>query len=657
MGDSAGRRGATLILQHVHRAGQPRVDLGDDEPLYIANIQNGPPDRRRVSIRWFAGAILTGVFASTLIGGALQAAVDPDQLEVVRPALALAHAATGRAASVGSSKADRIRPQAESEVLRRVIPVSTVTRLEDRDLIKVRPFAHVRTALAAPVEQTIAEAVPDFDPLRVFSDGDAPLELVSSDSIYSAAVDGELAIQVRDIPAAGLAYDEDVVLSDAEAQHAVMVAAPFLAEGAVEVASMPYADPARFEVASADAGYLPSLAVAIVPENVSFVTKTDDQSPQDGIGEEVVTVAGGDSLIELLADRGATEAEARQIQSALVANFSFDFRAGQTLRVGLDQDDDARVRPIRVSLYAEDKHLATVALADSGIYVPAAAPQVPEPQVADDATAVRSTGAVNVFAGIWRAGLSVGIPAPLVETLVRIVAFEVDLQRRVSPQDALEVVYSMAEDGEAAEVLFASLAVGGTTHRFYRFRAPDDGSVDYYDPDGKSANKFLIRKPVANGRFRSAFGMRRHPILGRHRLHTGVDWSAPRGTPIMAAGNGTVTHAGRRAGYGHHIEIRHANGYVTTYSHMTGYAKGIEAGAKVRQGQVIGYVGSTGLSTGPHLHYEVLVNKRYVDPMKIRLPHGRTLQGAELAAFERERRRIDALLEPDGRTRTASAAR
>jgi murein DD-endopeptidase MepM/ murein hydrolase activator NlpD len=647
-----------LILQHVHRAGQPRVDLGDDEPLYIANIQNGPPDRRRVSIRWFAGAILTGVFASTLIGGALQAAIGPDQLDVVRPALALARAATGHAAAVGSSKADRIRPQAESEVLRRVIPVSTVTRLEDRDLIKVRPFAHVRTALARPVEQMIAEAVPDFDPLRVFSDGDAPLELVSSDAIYSAAADGELAIQVSDIPAAGLAYDEGVVLSDAEAQRAVVIAAPFLAEGAVELASMPYADPARFDVASAEAGYLPSLAVAIVPENVSFVTRTNDPSPQDGIGEEVVTVAGGDSLIELLTDRGATEAEARQIQSALVANFSFDFRAGQTLRLGLEQDDDARVRPIRVGLYAEEKHLATVALADSGVYVPAAEPQVPEAELVEDATAsVRSTGAVNVFAGIWRAGLSVGIPAPLVETLVRIIAFEVDLQSRAGPNDNLEVVYSMDEEGEVAEVLFASLAVGGTTHRFYRFRTPEDGMVDYYDHEGKSANKFLMRKPVASGRFRSAFGMRRHPILGRHRMHTGVDWSAPRGTPIMASGHGTVTHAGRRAGYGHHIEIRHANGYVTTYSHMSGYAKGIEAGAKVRQGQVIGYVGSTGLSTGPHLHYEVLVNKRYVDPMKIRLPRGRTLQGAELAAFERERRRIDALLEPDGRTRTASAVR
>lgn len=630
-----------------------RVDLGDDAPLYIKNIQNGPPDRRRVSMRWLLGAVLTGIFAATLIGGALQAAIGPGQQHIVRPALALAR---GGDAKPAGNKGDRIRPQAESEVLRRVIPVSTVTRIDDRDLIKVRPFAHVRAALARPVEQTIAEAVPQFDPLRVFSDGEAPLELVSSDSIYSAEVDGELSIRISDFPAGGIVFDEDVALSDEEAERAIMLAAPFLAEGAVELASMPYADPARFEVTGADARALPSLAVAIVAENVSFVPKTDELAAHDEVQEEVATVAGGDSLLKLLMDRGATETEARQVQSALVANFSFDFRAGQSLRLGLEADGDGRVRPIRVSLYAEETHLATVALADSGIFVPAAEPSSPEPPAASDVTAsVRSTSGVSVYDGMWQAGLSMGIPAPLVESLIRIVAFEVDLQRRASPQDALEVIYSMNDNGEAAEILYASVALGGTTHRFYRFRTAEDGMVDYYDPEGKSADKFLMRKPVASGRFRSAFGMRRHPILGRTRMHTGVDWSAPRGTPIMASGNGTVTEAGRKSGYGKHVEIRHANGYVTTYSHMSGYAKGIQAGAKVRQGQVLGYVGSTGLSTGPHLHYEVLVNKRFVDPMKIRLPRGRTLQGSELATFERERRRIDALLERDGKARFAEA--
>jgi murein DD-endopeptidase MepM/ murein hydrolase activator NlpD len=135
--------------------------------------------------------------------------------------------------------------------------------------------------------------------------------------------------------------------------------------------------------------------------------------------------------------------------------------------------------------------------------------------------------------------------------------------------------------------------------------------------------------------------MRKHPILRRYRMHSGIDWAAPTGTPIMAAGNGMVEKIGTRSGYGRSIVLSHANGYQTTYNHMSGYARGLEPGARVRQGQVIGYVGSTGLSTGPHLHFEVLVNGRFVDPMKIRLPRGRELQGRDLAAFELDRQRID----------------
>jgi murein DD-endopeptidase MepM/ murein hydrolase activator NlpD len=138
--------------------------------------------------------------------------------------------------------------------------------------------------------------------------------------------------------------------------------------------------------------------------------------------------------------------------------------------------------------------------------------------------------------------------------------------------------------------------------------------------------------------------MRRHPILGYTRMHSGVDWAARTGTPIMASGNGTVVYADWKSGYGRHIRIRHANGYETSYSHMSGFARGVHEGTRVRQGQIIGYIGSTGLSTGPHLHYEVLVNGRTVDPMRIRLPRGRVLDGRMLAAFEKERGRIDALM-------------
>ena len=168
--------------------------------------------------------------------------------------------------------------------------------------------------------------------------------------------------------------------------------------------------------------------------------------------------------------------------------------------------------------------------------------------------------------------------------------------------------------------------------------------VDYYDETGKSAKKFLVRKPLGEGIVRSGFGARHHPLLQFTKMHTGVDWASPMGTPIYASGNGTVDKIGWEGGYGKYIRIRHAIGYETAYGHMSAFARGMDVGKKVRQGQVIGYVGSTGLSTGAHLHYEILVNGRFVDPMRIRLPRGRVLEGTLLASFEQERDRLDNMM-------------
>ncbi len=197
------------------------------------------------------------------------------------------------------------------------------------------------------------------------------------------------------------------------------------------------------------------------------------------------------------------------------------------------------------------------------------------------------------------------------------------------------------------EVLYAALTVGGETRRVYRYQG-EDGSVDYFDELGRSLKKFLLRKPIADGIMRSGFGSRRHPILGYTKMHTGVDWANRIGTPIVSSGNGTVIKAEWESGYGRRIEVQHANGYVTAYSHQSRFANGIYPGAKVRQGQVIGYLGNTGLSTGPHLHYEVIVNGHFVDPMKIRVPRGRELDGRVLAEFKRQREQVDDLLQRAG---------
>jgi murein DD-endopeptidase MepM/ murein hydrolase activator NlpD len=267
------------------------------------------------------------------------------------------------------------------------------------------------------------------------------------------------------------------------------------------------------------------------------------------------------------------------------------------------------------------------------------------------------TTAVRLYQSVYETALRNQVPRPVIDELIRVYSYDVDFQRRVQPGDSFEMLYAGEDEtsGEGkGDVLFAALTVGGETKQFYRFQTPDDNVVDYYDETGKSAKKFLVRKPVMNAIMRSGFGFRKHPLLGFTKMHTGVDWATSIGTPIYASGNGTVEVAGWQSGYGKYVRLRHNNGYETAYGHMSAFARGIQPGVRVRQGQVIGYVGSTGQSTGPHVHYEILVNGRFVDPMRIKLPRGRVLEGQVLASFDRERERLDGLFNRG--TTTARAA-
>ena len=242
---------------------------------------------------------------------------------------------------------------------------------------------------------------------------------------------------------------------------------------------------------------------------------------------------------------------------------------------------------------------------------------------------------MRLYQSLYETALRNNVPNAVIEDLIRIYSYDVDFERKVQPGDSFDVLYADDEDGEGTDdVRYAALTVGGETKKYYRFQTTDDGVYDYYDETGKSAKKFLVRKPVAVGMMTSAFGWRTHPMLHISELHSGVDWGAPFGTPIFAAGNGEIEEIGLKGGYGKYVRVRHANGYETAYGHMTAFAKGLDVGSKVRQGQVIGFVGSTGLSTGSHVHFEIIVNDRFVDPMRIKLPRGRVLDGPTLVGFE-----------------------
>ncbi|MEL6423096.1 MAG: M23 family metallopeptidase, partial [Pseudomonadota bacterium] len=319
------------------------------------------------------------------------------------------------------------------------------------------------------------------------------------------------------------------------------------------------------------------------------------------------------------------------------------------------------MEPVRVALYdGGQRHLVTVTRDDGGDYV-----ATRKAKAARISVGSSSARRATLYTSFYNAALSQRLTPEQIMKVLRVHAYDTDFSRGVRPGDGFEFFYDLDPsskktlDSAPRELLMTALTVGGETRRFYRYRTPD-GLVDYYDADGNNSKRFLMRKPVKGGnvRFTSGFGFRTHPVLKRRKMHTGVDWAARRGTPIMAAGNGTIAEAGRKGGYGNHIRIRHANGYQTSYSHMRRFAKGMKPGVKVRQGQVIGYVGSTGLSTGPHLHYEVLVNNRQVNPMSIHVPRGRKLTGRLLADFQKRRKLIDDLMRREPvMTRVAEAGR
>jgi murein DD-endopeptidase MepM/ murein hydrolase activator NlpD len=267
--------------------------------------------------------------------------------------------------------------------------------------------------------------------------------------------------------------------------------------------------------------------------------------------------------------------------------------------------------------------------------------------IGDDDKLKQASARPTLYESFYHAALKQKIPADTILKLLRVHSYDVDFKKRVKAGDNFELFFDGShKEGEVGELLYTSVTIDGEVHKFYRFRTPDD-VVDYYDEQGNSAKKFLMRNPVKGGRYTSGFGNRRHPIAKRVRMHTGVDWAAPAGTPIVAAGDGTVERVGRHGGYGNYVRIRHANGFSTAYGHMRRFADGVEPGVTVKQGQIIGYVGSTGFSTGPHLHFEVMVNSDFVNPMTIQVPRGLQLTGRQLAEFKRERRRIEMLMQMD----------
>ncbi len=353
-----------------------------------------------------------------------------------------------------------------------------------------------------------------------------------------------------------------------------------------------------------------------------------------------VRVGNGETLAGLLVRAGATQASASAAINALAGVYDpRRIRPGQPISLHFQRTGD--VAELTGLAFRSDPGASVLAnrISTGGF----TAREVLMPVTFENAHI-----AARVETSLYASALALGATSREIEALADAFSYDVDFQRDVRAGDHFELVFERYFDDEGATVrtgdlLFVSLESRRGPRAFYAFLAPGDSRVDWYDSDGKSARRFLMRTPINGARLSSGYGMRRHPILGYSRMHRGTDFAAPTGTPILAAGDGTVVRAGPFGSYGNYVRIRHGDGYETSYAHMSRFARGMRAGQRVRQGQVIGYVGTTGRSTGPHLHYEVMRRGQQVNPMNLRVANGRNLEGRSLELFQIERARIDTL--------------
>ncbi|HEY0838497.1 MAG TPA: M23 family metallopeptidase [Azospirillum sp.] len=367
-----------------------------------------------------------------------------------------------------------------------------------------------------------------------------------------------------------------------------------------------------------------------------------DAAPADvavarALNRQVLSVGRGDTLMEMLTGASVPRDEANDAIAALR-----DVYDPRKLKIG--QRVTVLFEPRRganrfVGLEFEPEVARSVSVARTG------AESFESAQVKKELRRELVAAEAVIRSSLFEAGSTAGVPVSIMMAVIRTYSHEVDFQRDLQPDDRFQVLYErkVTEDGQIAgegELLYANLVLSGEPMPIYR-HAARSGRFDYYNAEGESIRRALLRTPIDGARLTSGFGMRTHPILGYSKMHKGTDFGAPSGTPVYAAGNGVVEEAGGKGAYGNYVRIRHNTEVSTAYAHLSRFAKGMKRGMRVDQGDVIGFVGSTGRSTGPHLHYEVLKAGHQVNPKAIDLPTGEKLAGRELQAFEQTVRRLD----------------
>lgn len=347
---------------------------------------------------------------------------------------------------------------------------------------------------------------------------------------------------------------------------------------------------------------------------------------------KTLKIRSGETLLALLDRAGVALDDARDIVAALDEIYDPRMlRAGQEIALTFDPDDGVPAPPRLSNLLIKANY-------DRVVTVNRAGDNFSGREIVKNLDMRPTRVGGRIDSSLFAAAERVGVPRPILLDMIKVFSFDVDFQRDVREGDEFELLFERYFDENGhfvaeGNLLYAALTVNGTTLRVYRHPTPD-GEADYFNERGESVKKAMMRTPIDGARLSSVFGMRNHPMLGFSRMHRGIDFAAPQGTPIMAAGDGVVDLAERNGAYGNYMRIRHNSEFASAYAHMSRFAHGVRRGVRVRQGQIIGYVGATGLATGPHLHYEVLRGGQQMNPLNIKMPAHSKLAGADFAKFK-----------------------
>jgi murein DD-endopeptidase MepM/ murein hydrolase activator NlpD len=644
-------------LRFASHVGRPRRPLHD---LYASDHADA---RKSGRFRWLLSTCLAGAVGVLAILVVIAGSTDshdgegrflPSLSAMSSSSLANFRLPSARVDGLrwGIPKTDRLLIPSGPMATKFVVLDAVRQRRGTRDYIMNKPYARI-VARLAPLPKSESQSVPPFNPFKLYANT-TPLDAVDRPEDGQ----GDAVVKIVDLLGGVLPNEDgqemgaqevsDLVLHTVVAQEDPTMLRPGIALDGSERLS-PGELLAERSTWAGNETSAPN--TSLLPKSIF---ESDDAGDDiEGREVRVVRAQQGDTMARILARLGAEPWQARAMADAAhtalpdgTLNPSFELHV--TLVPAITRAN--RLEPIRVSVYADGhNHKVTVTRNAAGEFVASASP-VDERFVRAAMTEDDQPQASSLYASLYGTAQRQGISSDVIMQVLRVHAYETDFRQRVRPGDGFEFFFDVKDEDKGIEggfgdLLATSITSSGETHKFYRYRTPE-GAIDYYDDQGNTSRKFLMRRPVRGEdvRITSGFGVRRHPILQTPKMHTGVDWACAMGTPIMAAGSGVIEEAGRKGEYGNYLRIRHANGYKTAYGHMQRFAPGVSEGVKVRQGQIIGYVGTTGLSSGPHVHFEVLVNNGYVDPMSIQVPREHQLSGKQLAEFQKERARIDELM-------------